>query len=192
MPVGLSIVTPPAEEPVTLAQVKAQTRVETTADDALIAVYISAARELCEEISRRAFVTQTLRMTLDEWPCDRVLNLLRPPLVSVTSVQYIDYTGATYAYAPSQYGVDTNGEPGRIMLRAHSIWPLVVLQPAAGIVVTYVAGYGAATAVPKKYQMAVLLLAAHLYERREASTDISLSEIPFGVTALLSGDKGWY
>ena len=193
MSLNLVVVTAPTEEPVTVAQVKAQARVETTADDALIAVYLSAARELCEEMARRAFTTQTLRLSLDEWPCGRVIKLPRPPLISVTSIVYTDDDGIATTWPAANYVVDTDSEPGRILPDPDVVWPVgETLRAAGGIKITYQAGYGAAAACPKKYQMAVLLLAAHLYERREAAADAKMEEIPFGVTALLSGDKGWH
>lgn len=192
MALNLVVVTPPTEEPVTVAQVKAQTRVEHTADDALIAVYLAAARELCEEMARRAFVTQTLRLTLDDWPCSRIVQLPRPPLISVTSIVYTDDDGVTATLPATDYVVDTDSEPGRVALKSVASWPSVNLREAGAVKITYQAGYGAAAVCPKKYQMAVLLLAAHLYERREAAADAKMEEIPFGVTALLSGDKGWH
>jgi uncharacterized phiE125 gp8 family phage protein len=190
---NLVIVTPPTEEPVSLANAKLQMRVDHTADDTLIGIIIAAAREQCEEISRRAFVTQTLRLSLDAWPCEEnYISLPRPPLQSVTSVKYTDWNGAEYTLSAStDYLVDIDSEPGRVVLRSGAAWPGAVLCSAGAIKIIYVAGFGAATAVPKKYQQAVQILAAHFYENRETASPDSLSEIPFGVSALLVGDKGW-
>jgi uncharacterized phiE125 gp8 family phage protein len=191
---NLVVVTSPTEEPVTVAQVKAQCRVENSADDALIAIYLTAAREKCEEMARRAFITQTLRLSLDEWPLGRVLRLPRPPLISVTSIIYTDDEGVATTWAAANYVIDTDSEPGRISPDPDTTWPFTseALRSLGGIKITYTAGYGAASACPKKYQQAVLLLAAHFYERREASSEVDLKDIPFGVAALLDGDKGWY
>ncbi len=38
---------------------------------------------------------------------------------------------------------------------------------------------------------AVLQLAAHWYEAREAATEANLREIPFGVTEIVSGYRDW-
>jgi uncharacterized phiE125 gp8 family phage protein len=184
---NLTVVTPPVSEPVSLATAKLQVRVDGSVEDTILGLYLSAARERCEEISRRAFAAQTLRLTLDEWPDEREIKLPRPPLQSVTSVKYTDSGGVEHTF--TDYVVDTDSEPGRIALNDDASWPSDDLRPVGGIKITYVAGY---SDLPKRYQAAVLLLMAHLYENREATTDASLSEIPLGVSALLLSDKGWY
>lgn len=189
---NLVLVTAPAEEPISLATAKMQARVDGTAEDALMGTFVAAAREKCEEIARRAFVTQTLRLSLDDWPDGRVLRLPRPPLQSVTSVKYTDVDGVEHTLSASDYVVDADSQPGRIALKNDADWPSDELREVGAIKITFVAGYGAASAVPKKYQTAVQLLAAHLYENRDAGSEVTLSEIPFGVTALASTDKGWY
>jgi uncharacterized phiE125 gp8 family phage protein len=66
--VQLKLVTPPAEEPVTLAVAKAHLRVDISDDDTLIPYYLAAARRLCEKEVRRAFVTSTWDLVLDGFP----------------------------------------------------------------------------------------------------------------------------
>jgi Phage gp6-like head-tail connector protein len=61
-------VTPPAIEPVTLAEAKQHARIEYPDDDALVAVLITAARRYCETAIRAAFITQTWTLYLDSFP----------------------------------------------------------------------------------------------------------------------------
>ncbi|MEZ0117819.1 UNVERIFIED_ORG: putative phage protein (predicted DNA packaging) [Heyndrickxia coagulans] len=42
-----------------------------------------------------------------------------------------------------------------------------------------------------RFKFAVALLVGHWYEQRLASTDVNLSEIPFGVTALIQQLRGF-
>src|SRR5580692_8919211 len=129
---AFKLITPPVEEPVTLADAKAQARVDTNIDDALIAALISGARQWAEHYTGRAFITQTWQMWLDLWPAafavwwegvhdgritglDEInyISLPRPPLASVTSVTYYDNSDNATVWAASNYFVDTVREPGR-------------------------------------------------------------------------------
>ncbi len=82
---SLQLNTPPAEEPVTLAQAKAWLKVETDDEDALIAALIPAARARAEWHTGRAFVTQHWTLWLDGLG-DGYIEIPLAPLVSVESV----------------------------------------------------------------------------------------------------------
>lgn len=64
------LVTGPAIEPVSLAEAKLHLRVETTMtdDDTLIQALIVAARTTGEQITRRAFISQSWKMVMDQFP----------------------------------------------------------------------------------------------------------------------------
>lgn len=188
---ALKLVTGPAVEPVTLSEAKLHCRVDISDDDALIGTLIAAARRYVEGVSRRALITQTWDLALDTWP-DSPFKVPRPPLQSITSITYLDDTGAAGTVAASNYVVDTYSEPGRVALSSSGSWPGVTLYAVAGVRVRFVAGYGAAgSAVPQEFRQAILLLVEHWYEQREP---VSLSgampkEVPFGVEALLWMDR---
>ena len=196
---GLTLVTSPASEPVSLAEAKAHMRIDSAADDSLITALITAVRETAESHTRRALVTQTWRLTLDRFPTSplpwwdgvrqgadtpgdgSVIELPRPPLVSVTSVTtYDDADNGTVTPAASYY-VDADNEPGRVVLRAGQTWP-VTLRVAGGVEVLFVAGYGAAVAVPQAISQGMLMLIGGLYENREA--EAAAPALPLGVAAL--------
>ena len=186
---GLTVVTPPTADPVSLAEAKAHCRIYGTEEDGLLAGYIMAARTHAETYLDRALATQTLQFTIDGgWPCDRI-TLPRPPLQSVTSITYSDTNGATQTLAADQYRVDTTAHQG-VIERAYGVtWPAVRDQ-ARTIVVTYVAGY---TQIPEPIRAAVLLLVGHFYENREAViVGQSPSELPMGVESLLFPYRVFY
>jgi len=87
----------PASEPITLTEAKAHLRVETdfTEDDTIIGTFISAARESCEARTGRQLVTATYALRLGGFPCGDSIELPKPPLVSVTSITYVDTDGTT-------------------------------------------------------------------------------------------------
>lgn len=180
-----ALITAPASEPVSLAEAKLHLRVEHAADDALITALIQAARERAEAITRRALITQTWEMYLDEWPEQGFIRLPLPPLQSVTSAKYTDTDGAEYTF--TDWTADAASLPGRVVLNHGAAWPSVTLRPVNPIAVRFVAGYGDAAAVPASIKAAMLLMIGHLYENREESVvGVSIAALPMGAEALLA------
>lgn len=183
---GLTQLTPPAAEPVTLAEAKAHLRVSDEADDALIARAIAAARQMAETQTGRAFVTQGFRLVRDAWPGGLCLELPRPPLIAIDAVRLYDAEGNATLWDAASYAADTRFAPGRLCLRHGAAWP-VPGRRKGGIEIDFSAGYGAsASDVPAAIRQAVLLIVGHLYENREWVSGEALSEIPAGAHALLS------
>lgn len=190
----LRVVIPPATEPVTLSEFKLQARIDHNDEDTLIAQYIKAAREHVETILRRALITQTLMLALDDWWVGEQ-ELLMPPLQSVAQITYRDVNGTEHTLNPTDYVVDTVSDPGRIRFAKGVSHPNVELWPYAAVKITYVAGYGNnASDVPEAIRQAVRMLAVHYYENREAvyaERGGSVQVIPFAVDALLAPYRVW-
>lgn len=171
---GLSLTSAPASEPVTLTEAKAHLRETGTGQDTLITSLITAARRWCEQYQQRAYITQTYTLKLDGFPCEPegitgpVILLPKPPLVSVTSITYVDGDGASQTVSASDYVVQTDTTPGQIALAYDDTWPVTRAQENA-VTVVYVAGYGAAAAVPETVKAAIKLVLADLYRVRETS-----------------------
>lgn len=174
---GLTVTVAPTSEPVTLAEARLQCGIADEAagyHDPKLLSLIKAARIYCERATGKAFITQTIKLTRDRFPCEKecyVIRLPRQPLASVTSVKYDDTTGTEQTMSASDYVVDTACEPGRIGLTLGATWPLTIDQLGA-VRVTYVAGYGAATAVPETIKHAMLMLVSHWFENRAAVGDV--------------------
>jgi len=160
---SLRLITAPVAEPVSVETAKLFLRVDGTLEDTLITSLIHGARETGEELSRRAFITQTLEMTFDAWPRDKVFTLWRPPLQSVVSVKYLDQDGAEYSW--TDFFADTQNEPGQVFFYS---FPTEALRKSGAIAVRYVAGYGGdENAVPQRIKGALQALIAYRYENRE-------------------------
>lgn len=71
MPLSLITVTPPAADPVSLAEAKEHLRVSGTDQDSRITAFIKAATASAENETNRAFVTRTLRLYLQSFPTHR-------------------------------------------------------------------------------------------------------------------------
>jgi uncharacterized phiE125 gp8 family phage protein len=158
-------ITGPAAEPVSLAEAKAHLRVDLSDDDAMIGRQIAAAREWVESQTGRALISQSWRMTLDSWPEDVALALIRPPVQSVTAVRTFAADGIASVWAGANYAVSFCAEPQRLV-RLVPAWPIPG-RAQMGIEIDIVCGYGAlASDVPAALRQAVLLKTAQLYERR--------------------------
>lgn len=170
-------------EPLTLALVQQHVKLppEGPDDQLLEQVFIPAARQRCELATRRQLRRETFDLKLDAWPEERFIELPRPPLVSVTSVQYYDTAGVLQALvANTDYTVSapSGDRPrrGRIALKSGVDWPALEAR-ADAIVIRFVCGYASA-AVPGMLKAAMLLDVATLYAGRENAVAGSLSEIP--------------
>ncbi|NWH09212.1 MAG: phage head-tail connector protein [Alphaproteobacteria bacterium] len=161
---GLALLTAPAAEPLTLAEAKSFLRVATDADDALIAGLITAARRTVEEMTGRALMTQSWRLTLDHWP-EAPIRMPRPPLRALLSATHVGADGAEIAMALGEFWVDTASDPGRVVLLEPYLSS--ALRPALGLRLEFSAGYGdTAQHVPEPLRQAIQLLIAAFYENR--------------------------
>jgi uncharacterized phiE125 gp8 family phage protein len=170
------IVVAPAEEPVSLLEIKQHLRldVDETIEDDLLTRKIVTARKHVEEITRRQLITATWDMFLDCWPDKPFIKLPFGNLQSVTSVKYKDANGVeTTMVVNADYLVETNGEQaGRILLPYGQYWPSVVFYPSHPISIRFICGYGStAASVDDGIRDAILMYAAALWTYREATMD---------------------
>lgn len=168
---GLRIAVAPTVEPILVADVKTQARIDHDDEDTLITSYlIPQSREIAEAYTGRAFVAQTWDMWLDLFP--PCIFLPMPPTISVTWIKYTDTAGDEQTLDAADYTVDTSSEPARIVPVYAGSWPTVRAVPNA-VTVRFVAGYDSgnspqdATAVPVSIKHAIMMEAATLYENRE-------------------------
>lgn len=177
----------PVLEPVDVAAAREHLRVDDTDDDIMIAGLITVARQHVEAVTGRALVTQTWELRLPDF--QTVITLPKAPAQSVSSITYVDASGATQTLASTVYQVLLDGGPsaqsGRVIEAYGQVWP-GSRGHAEDVRVRYVAGYGLPSAVPAPLRHAMLLLVGHLYENREASAPAALAQLPFGVSALLA------
>lgn len=179
----------PTSEPITAEEAKAQSRIDVNADDTLLEGFIQAAREEFENRTDKTLFSTTYTLILDRWPNRNYIDLPRAkPLASVTSITYKDEDGNTTAMSTSDYVVDVNAWPGRIVLDSNASWPTPTLWESGAITVTYVAGYSNTADIPQRYKQAIALLAAHWYEHREEViiTGAVPQTIPMGFEAIAS------
>lgn len=161
-----TVTTEPAEEPVEVAEAKAQLRVDFDDDDTLIESHIVLATRALERRCNRWFVQREAVWALDRFPWGRELILPGGVLQSVESVKYYDTASVEATFSSGSYQVRTKREPGAVVLADGASWPSTTLRPAEGVLVAYTAGYGAAADVPQEIKHAILLYLTHVHRHR--------------------------
>lgn len=153
-------------------------------DDTILSSLIIQAREYCEEYQRRKYITQELELYLDRFPVGGVIEFRDcSPIQSVKSITCTDINGAEVIVPAADYVLDNVSFINKIVLAYGKSWPSVALKPVNGIKVSFMAGFGDATAVPETVKWAMVLHMKLLYddyspdERRqlEAARDSLLS-----------------
>lgn len=195
----VQLVTAPANEPVSLSDARMQLRrpipggEESHQIDNTLLDLIVVAREYVENITGRVLVTQTWDMWLDRWPRGDSIDIPKSPLQSITSLTYTDVEDTDRTLTEgTEFSVDTDSEPGRVVLDYDETWPTYELHPNNPINIRFVAGY---TTVPAGIKHAIKLLVAHFDRNRvplaEVRAGYALTAIPMGVDSLLAPYRMW-
>ena len=201
----LQLVTPPAGEPVSLAEAKQHLRVDGGDDDLLIGSLITAARQAAETKTGRQLITARWKLVLDAFPGPSLMQsatgasfslpghailLAKCPVQSAVSIEYLDMNGTTQVMPASDYVLDAACEPARLTPAFGKTWPPTLPQMGA-VSVTFDAGYGTASAVPEGLKSWIKLRVGSLYGHREEMSVLSrgrIDPLPF-VDGLLDGFK---
>ncbi|OPZ41657.1 MAG: Phage gp6-like head-tail connector protein [Bacteroidetes bacterium ADurb.BinA104] len=175
---GPGCVVRPTLEPVSLAEIKLHLRIDHSDEDEYLKAILIAAREYAETFTRRALLTQTHDICLQNWPDDDFIELPYGNLQSVTSVKYKDTDGTeTTLVENTDYIVETNKENcGRVVLPYGVSWPSTVLYPSNPITVRFVCGWTKESDVPQTIKAAIKLICSDMYNLRETKTDRQIYE----------------
>lgn len=192
---ALSLTIPPEDEPVTLAEVRSQLRVVSTHEDTHVKGLIAAARTWAENYTGRQFLTATWVLTLDAFPA--WIDVPRPPLQEVVSIQYVDTAGDTQTLDEDLYRVSApSGQMAgraRITPALNESWPTTACVIDA-VTVTFTAGYGDdAENVPQDIKLAILMRIGSAFENRSGVMLVppggSIVSVPGGETDYLAPYK---
>lgn len=169
--------------PLSLAEIKAHSRIDIDDDDAILELYVTAARKAWERLTYSAVGRQTLEVVYDRFPASgRPIELPRAtPLVSIVSVKFKDSDAVDNTWDAALYVADTDSVPGRIAPAYGESYPSFTASPLAAVRIRYTAGD-----VKDEAKMPIAMLAAHFYENREAfvvqdRANVSGAAIDFGI-----------
>ena len=173
------VTTVPSSEPITLQEAKSQIRVTGTDEDTYINSLIQVSREFCEMYENRSYIEQTVTANYTKFGSKIYLPL--NPVISITSISYIDSTGTTQTVDSSNYNLQNYNDPAFIYPDYGYSYP-TVQNITNSITIMYQAGY---STVPEATKQAILLVLSHLFEHREENSEIALTEMPLGAKNLL-------
>ena len=160
----MKLITPPAQEPITLEEAKIYLRVDHDDEDALIEQLITAAREFCEQYQSRVYGEQTWEI----YPLKvgKFYELMFPvPTISIDEVTYLLADGTTQTLTPvTEYRTDTRSmtAPAELFIINP---PTAKLDKYTPITITVTSG---SDEVPARVIQAMYLLIGTFYENRES------------------------
>lgn len=163
----VKVITPPAEEPVSLDDFKAwmQGLPVSTEQEPMVNSMLKAGREEAEAYQNVAYCEQTLQMAPDD--LSGAIVLPRPPFRELKSV--IAYLAdGTQRDVTELYEINENVWPAELNLKDDTALPgpLRMINP---LVITYTAGYDT---VPDKVKQAILLYATWAWMHRGGDTTV--------------------
>ncbi|QNN24339.1 hypothetical protein HED60_19365 [Planctomycetales bacterium ZRK34] len=182
---GLTIQTEPTIEPVSLADMTPFARGYLDEHRSMMQGLIVSARKYVENYTRRSLINTVYDYTLESLSDE--ITLPRSPVVSVTSITYVDTNGNTQTLSSSLYTVDTAAKPGKIYKAYNATYPSIRSQHDA-VTVRFTAGYGTTTsAIPEPLKLCIKMLAAQWYDQPEpVLTGTIATALPFGLENILT------
>lgn len=199
------VVTPPADDPITLNEALAHLRIEDgEGDNSLITAMIKAATGHVENLTEHALIQRTLRYTLPRFPDHGSLTLAWAPLLALASVKYRDANDDEQTLSPTVYRtrIDSDRRPGAIVLKPGQSWPATATVEDA-VSIEYTVGYPTTlldsfgnpsvsgdddhgrTRAPAEMKAAIKLILGDLHEHREAQNEAQVY-VNAAVSSLLS------
>lgn len=162
----------PAAEPLTLGDVKAHLRIDTTDEDGLLTGLIRVAREHLERATGLMLITQSFRLYLDSVSEDGIIRVLKGPLQRLDAIRIYDAAGFPVELDVSAIPFERGVVAGRILAGSG----LITSRAIQGVEVDFTGGFGASgNEVPDSIRRALLLHVAAMFEYRGA---VALADQP--------------
>ena len=170
---ALELITAPSKLAISIDDVRDHLRLVGTDDDPDIERRIKSAIDQIESATSRQLITATYTLHLDWFPA--VIELRKPPIVSITNIIYTDTAGTSTTLSSSKYTLDAKSTPGRLIPAFGESWPSTQSINNA-VAVKFVCGYGDSPVnVPDKAKQLIRLLAEQDYYGRYDDTHLTMA-----------------
>jgi len=147
----------PTTEPLTLDELKTRLRIGVCDFDSELQDQLKAARLAVETETNRRLITQTVELYLEDFPGQfGDIEIRLAPISAITHVKYYDQDDTLQTVASTSYYEDLTTTPPKIALKQSQHWPVTELYRPNKVIITFTAGYGAASAVPAVAKLAIV------------------------------------
>ena len=160
-----TLITPAADELITVDEVKKHLRVLHNEEDDLIGVYLLAAIENFQEFTGRVISKSTWSLTFDKFPVNGIVEIARCKVIEVKTISYIDTSGESQELNVQEVRLDAASEPARLTPAFGKTFPETA-NVINAVSISFEAGYISATKLNKLDKAAIFLMAAHWYRNR--------------------------
>ncbi len=197
---GFTLVAAPDGLPVELADLKRDLRIDgTDSDERLIGLLEAAVAYLDGPNGRlgHCLVQQTWDWTFDQFPlrADEAVRIPLAPVISVTSVTYVDGNGDSATWSSALWQLANAGHRARLAPAYGQTWPSARRQLDA-ITVRLVLGYARETgqvpghAVPAALKRGLTWLVSHWNENGEPTVAGNAIELPHHLNRIFDAFPG--
>jgi uncharacterized phiE125 gp8 family phage protein len=172
----LEIITDNNNLVVPLDDVKTHLRLNHDDEDDALTRYLRTATQMFEAWTGRSVLARTYRQHVHYF--NSTVYLMKAPVREVVAVKYWDADNQLQTAA--DFHEDTISIPGSVWF---DTYPVTSSTKRPKAFVEFEAGWDA-DKVPEDVKTAIMLLAGHYYEHREAFTDENLTALPMGFRAV--------
>lgn len=170
----LKIISSAVQMPVSLAEVRSFLKISHNDEDSLLASYIRAGGEACENFTGRKLLAQQWQQTCNDWG-EGIILLPLSPVLSIDKIEYAAAGGFSEIPAVN-YLLDNSGYRARILPEAGFSWP----DPESaveGIKITLTAGFGSSpNDLPHDIRLGILQWITSHYDESGAGQAIFMAE----------------
>lgn len=172
---GYRLITPPLLEPLTLAELKSDMRIDHSNDDATLTRTLAEGREWIERRLQTKLLTQTWEYIFDAFPATHVeIRLPFGPVQDIEQIAYDDAEGLEQIMDPGDYYLDAvsynvNHQPWVFPTTG---WP-TTLEAINAVRVRFIAGYETAAEVPPTIRAALRLKVRELFDGDDTISQVN-------------------
>lgn len=173
---------------VTVSDLREFGRIDHDHEDAQLEMMLAAATQLVSEYAGRALVLETWEVSIPaRFQGDLVLP--KSPVRALTAIRYFDANESEQTANLDDFYLMRGDDRALVRPKSGKAWPTSSLFRDDAISVRFTVGYESA---PAPLVHAVKMTALHLYEQREAVSELRLGEVPLGVRAMIDAYRvGW-